>query len=152
VIYPNCDYLGEVQIQVQPTTISLNNNSPFFECDENPDDNILESTFNLENIRQTNYNGLEASFYSSLEDVTLEFNPLSGNFTTQSTTLYVRIENSNQCQGVEEIELIVTANPEFEIPETYSICTDGAPLELTAPLGFDSYTWIRINSNTEQLF
>jgi len=63
----------------------------------------------------------------------------------------VRIENSNQCQGVEEIELIVTANPEFEIPETYSICTDGAPLELTAPLGFDSYTWIRINSNTEQL-
>ena len=146
-----CTYLGELEIQVQPTTVSLNNNSPFFECDENPDDNILESTFNLENIRQTNYNGLEVSFYTSLEDVTLELNPLPENFITQSTTLYVRIENSNQCQSVEEIELVVTANPEFEIPETYRICTDGAPLELTAPLGFDSYTWIRINSNTEQL-
>lgn len=145
-----CENLGELQIQVQPTTVSLNTESPFFDCDENPDDTIFESTFDLENIGQVNYSGLETSFYTSLEDLTLELNAVSGNYTTESTTLYVRIENSNQCQGVEEIELIVNPTPSFEIPETYLLCTDGNPLEISAPTGFDTYRWIRMEGNAEQ--
>jgi len=100
-----CEALGEVQLSVQPTTVSLNPESPFFTCDDNPFDESLIGTFDLEQIREINYPNLEVNFYQNLEDLTLEQNPLNGLLNTEITTLFVRIENSNQCQEVERIEL-----------------------------------------------
>lgn len=147
----DCTFEGELEIVVVPTAVSINNNSPFISCDENPDETLLESTFDLENIAQSNYPGFEASFFTSLEDLTLELNALPAEYTTSSTTIFVRLENENECQDVQEIEFIVTPNPDFQIPESYTLCTDGDPLTITAPLGFDSYTWYLVEGNSEQI-
>ncbi len=145
-----CENLGVLTLQIQPTTLSLNSQSPFFACDDNPVAPGLEGTFDLDIIRQINYLNLDVNFYASLDDVTLEQNPLSGNYTTTSTTIYVRIENAGQCQGVEEIELLVNPAPDFVLDEELLLCTDGDPLTLTAPIGFDTYTWYRLDGATEE--
>tara|TARA_R110000868_G_scaffold14075_1_gene65655 strand:+ start:9682 stop:12396 length:2715 start_codon:yes stop_codon:yes gene_type:complete len=144
-----CVSTGELHLIVQPTTVSLNSKSPYQTCDSNPDDTIIEGLFDLEIIKQENYPNLEAHFYNSLDDVALEQNEISGNFITKSTTLYVRLENSNECQAVEEIEFIVNPSPSFTFPEIHYLCTDGENLNLIAPNGYDSYTWIKLNGTTE---
>ncbi len=151
VIQNTCENIGEIQIQVQPTTISLTPQSPFYTCNENIDNTNISGTFDLESIRLLNYPNIETNFYISLSDVTLEKNPLSGNYTTSeaTTAVYVRIENSNQCQGVEEFELIVNPVPTFTINESYVLCTDGAPFTLTGPEGFDNYKWYKIDGTTD---
>ena len=144
-----CLSSGALELQVQPTTVSLNSLSPFVLCDEDPEDNLLEASFDLEAIRIANYPNLEASFYASLEDVTLELNPLTGIYKSTSTTVYVRIENSNQCQGVEEIELRVNPAPDFKIKDEFLVCTDGNSIKIEGPPGFDQYRWIKIEGNSE---
>lgn len=137
----NCESLGEIAIEVNPTTVSLNTISPVQVCDENPDDTILEGIFDLKIIRQTSYATLDVAFYGSLEDVSLEQNPLDGNYKTTTTTLYIRLETNNECQGVEEIELIVNPLPELTLEPSYQICTDSDLLIIDAPNGFDAYRW-----------
>tara|TARA_R110002051_G_scaffold271361_2_gene331708 strand:+ start:5589 stop:8303 length:2715 start_codon:yes stop_codon:yes gene_type:complete len=144
-----CSAIGELQLVIQPTTVSLNSKSPFYTCDSDPNDTILEGVFDIEQIRQTNYQGIEAYFYSSLNDASLEQNPISGSFATESTTLYVRLENSNECQGVDELELIVNPTPKFTFSDTYYLCTDGIALDLKAPEGYDLYKWIKIEGSNE---
>ncbi|WP_171037092.1 T9SS type B sorting domain-containing protein [Maribacter algarum] len=146
----NCESLGEIAIEVNPTTISLNTASPIQACDDDPTDSVHESNFDLESIRQNNYAGLDVAFYGNLVDVSLEQNPLEGNYRTGSTTLYVRLETNNQCQGVEEIELIVNPLPEVSLENNYQVCTDGEPLYIDAPSGFDSYVWYKIDSGLSQ--
>ncbi|MEX0291076.1 MAG: T9SS type B sorting domain-containing protein [Flavobacteriaceae bacterium] len=145
-----CLSSGALELQVQPTTVSLNSQSPFVLCDENPGDDLLQASFDLEAIRTLNYPNLEATFYASLEDVTLELHPLTGIYSTETTIIYVRIENSNQCQGVEQIELRVNPAPDFKIQDEYLVCTDGNPMEILGPEGFDHYRWIRVEGNTER--
>lgn len=144
-----CTAIGEIALAVQPTTISLNPQSPFLACDTDTSDTILTGVFDLEFIRETNYPGLEVNFYESLEDLTLELNPLSGMLTTESITLFVRVENSNQCQGVEEVELLVNPTPNFSLPESFILCLNDIPLAIDGPAGFDSYAWIRENPDTQ---
>lgn len=151
-----CEDFGEITLIINPTVIELSAFSPVMVCDENPDDGVLESTFNLETIRDNNYPDIDVAFYKNLEDVALEENPLSGNFKTTNTTLYVRIENANQCQAVEELELIVNPLPHIILEDTYQVCTDVEELLIFEPSGFDSYKWYNINNgqmigNTEQV-
>lgn len=146
----NCESLGELLIEVNPTTVRLNTISPIQACDENPADGVLESNFDLENIRQHYYAGLDVAFYGNLNDVSLEQNPLSGIYRTTSTPLYIRLETNNQCQGVEEIALVVNPLPEVSIEVNYQVCTDGEPLIIDAPYGFDNYSWFKINGGQRQ--
>ncbi|WP_299320309.1 T9SS type B sorting domain-containing protein [uncultured Maribacter sp.] len=145
IISGQCENLGQITINVNPTIVNLNTISPIQSCDDNLDDGVLKSTFNLEGIRENNYASLDVVFYENLEDASLEQNPLDGNFRTTSTMLYVRLEANNQCQGVEEIELLVNPIPEVVLDENYLACTDGEPLVISAPAGFDKYTWFKDN-------
>ena len=135
--------------------MSLNAQSPFYTCESNPDNPNIEGVFDLEQIKQTNYPTFDATFYASLEDVATEQNAISGNFLSESTKLYVRLENANECLGVDEVELIVNPTPKIVFPETHYLCTDGNPLVVTAPSGFDTYRWLLTNEteigNTEVL-
>jgi len=140
----NCESLGEILLEVNPTIVSLNTMSPIQRCDENTDESINKATFDLESIRQNSYAGLDVAFYENIEDVSLEENPLDGNYTTGTTTLFVRLETNNQCQGVEELELVVQPLPEVFLEENYQVCTDGEPLLIDAPTGFSSYSWQKI--------
>jgi gliding motility-associated-like protein len=144
-----CDANGEVQVNIQATTVGINSQSPFYACESNPDDDKIEGFFYLDEIRQNNYANIDANFYASLEDLATEQNAISGNFLTESITLYVRLESSNECQGFDEIALIVNTTPKIEFPEINYLCTDGEPLDLIAPAGFDVYRWIRINGAIE---
>jgi len=143
----NCENLGEIAIDINPTTVSLNTTSPILTCDDDPVDGVLQSTFDLERIRQNSYAGLDIAFYGSLDDVSLEQNVLDGNYRTTSTSLYIRLETNNQCQGVEEINLLVNPLPEIGLEAHYQVCTDGDPLIIDAPLGFDSYSWFKIDGS-----
>ncbi len=143
-----CESRGEIAIAVNATLVSSNPVSPILQCDDDATDNLLLSTFNITEIRETNYSGLDVAIYGNLTDVSLEQNPLDGNLRTTSTTIYVRLENGNQCQAVEEIQLVVNPLPDFNLEETYQVCTDGEPLMIIAPDGFDSYTWYRTDAQS----
>lgn len=151
-----CENFGEITLIINPTVIRVSPLSPIMVCDENSNDEILESTFDLEAVRENNYPDIDMAFYNTLEDVALEENPLYGNLQTTNTTLYVRIENANQCQAIEKLELIVNPLPYIILEESYQVCTDGEELLIFEPSGFDSYTWYNINNgqvigNTEQI-
>lgn len=142
-----CESLGEVVLEVNPTVLILNTISPIIACDDDPEDGVVESTFDLENILQNSYENLDVTFYSSLDDVALETNALEGSIRTASTTIYVRLENGNECQGVEELMLEVNPLPEVSLQDTYLVCTDGEAITIDAPLVFDSYRWFRVDNN-----
>jgi gliding motility-associated-like protein len=144
-----CSSIGELELTIQPTTVLTNLNSPFYSCDINIEDTILSGNFDIDLIKQANYPNLEVSFYASLTDASLEQNEITGIYETESTSLIVRVEENNQCQTVEEIELIVNPNPEFSFPETHYLCTDGLDLVLDAPADYDVYIWTKLEDELE---
>lgn len=144
-----CSSEGVLEISIQSTTVSLNPNSPFYTCDTNTNDTKLEGVFDLDQIKLTYYSGLDAVFYNTLTDASLEQNSISGLYTSESTTIYIRIENANNCQGVDKIELVVEPTPIFTFPETHYLCTDGNNLVLKAPVGYDIYRWIKTEGSLE---
>ncbi|WP_158973709.1 T9SS type B sorting domain-containing protein [Cellulophaga sp. L1A9] len=144
-----CSSQGILEIIVQATTINTNVKSPFYTCQTNPNETIIEGIFDLDEIRFNSYTSIDATFYTSLNDASLEQNAVSGTLTTPSTDLYVRLEKNNECQGVEAIKLIVHPTPSFTFPAEHYVCTDGTPLVLNAPTGYDSYNWVKIAPNAE---
>lgn len=145
-----CTGFGEITLQVSPTNLNESVLSPLFTCNTSNDDTILEGTFDLESLAQEEYSGFEVAFYINLTDLTLEENPLDSSFVSGDTTIYVRLEDNNQCLGVEQIHLEVMPLPIFEFTDTFEVCTDGTPLILEAPPGFDSYTWYSNNNGQWQ--
>lgn len=145
-----CEGYGEVVLQVSPTTLNESILSPIMICDENSNDAVLESSFDLEKIAQDGYGNLEVAFYSNLDDMVLEKNQLPDLYISGDTTIYVRLENDNQCLGVEKINLVVNPLPELELADSYQVCTDGESLPLEAPLGFDSYAWYKLDQGQLQ--
>ena len=146
-----CVNTAQLELIVQPTTTSLPVIGPFFNCETVPGNGILSSTFDLDAIRTNNYPAtLDVAFYLNLNDAALEINEVSGtDFNTQTTTVFVRIENANQCQGIEQFDLIVDPAPIFSFPEQLQICLNQLPRTLFAPAGFDSYSWFFNQGGTE---
>lgn len=146
-----CTSLGEVDIQVNPVTIETSPYGPYYSCDLNPDDGDDTNLFDLSLIA-SNYGNTEVKFYESLEDLALEINPLPGNYSSGTKTIYARLESGSQCVGVQEVPLYVLQSPTPEIQESFSLCTDGEGLQLRAPSGFDAYRWYRSgNSGLEEV-
>ena len=145
-----CEGFGEITLQVSPTTLNESLLSPIMMCDENSSEAILESAFDLDLIALNGYVNLEVAFYSNLADLVLEENSLPGIFLSDDTTIYARLENDNQCLGVEKINLVVNPLPDLALPDTYQVCTDGEPVLVEAPLGFDSYAWYRADEGQVQ--
>ena len=143
-----CKSIGEIALIVNPTVINTSEFSPFLRCNENDSGMPLEATFDLFEL-QIAFNNSEVAFYKNLKDASLEENPINEIFRTSNTTIYTRTENENQCVSVEKIELIVNPLPEINLDDVYQVCSDGEPILITGPVGFDSYTWYR--TNTTQL-
>ena len=138
-----CITEGALELIVQPTTASLPDLGTFYSCDLDPADGVLEGSFDLETIRTDNYPPtLDVVFYGSLGDAALELNPISGiDFITSSLIVYVRIENANECQGVEQFDLVVDPTPNIDFDSQVEICLNMVPETVQAPLGFDIYRW-----------
>ncbi|NER15501.1 T9SS type B sorting domain-containing protein [Leptobacterium flavescens] len=143
----SCQDVAQLELIVQPTTASLPSIGPFFACDIDPEDAILQGSFDLDAIKNNNYPPtLDIAFYTNLNDASLELNPVSGtDFITESTTLFVRIENANQCQGVEQFQLRVDPTPSITFPEQINFCLNQPAPSVFGPFGFDIYRWFRRN-------
>ncbi|MFK5974734.1 MAG: T9SS type B sorting domain-containing protein [Flavobacteriaceae bacterium] len=146
-----CKASGQLMLQVQSTVVAANPQVTFFGCDNDPRDALLEGSFNLSDIAQIKYPNHEVAFYAVLEDVVVEQNALPNNYTTEATTIYARLERANQCQEVLKIELKINPSPLFTLAETYLICTDNPALIISGPEGYDSYQWLKIEADSEQL-
>ncbi|RZN82135.1 MAG: T9SS type B sorting domain-containing protein [Winogradskyella sp.] len=74
--------------------------------------------------------GLDLVYYESLDDALLEINPLANNYrntTAFNQTLFVRVENNNDCYGINEIELEVLTLPNVVIEEEILYCLNTFP-------------------------
>ncbi|MFH6601973.1 T9SS type B sorting domain-containing protein [Maribacter algicola] len=146
-----CENMGELQLRINPVVFGENEQTTFYSCDEDPYDTMRIGIFDLYEIGQANYPNNEVNFYESLEDVSLERNELPLTYATETNVVYARIENANQCQDVIEISLVVNAAPFFSMSDSYLLCTNDPDLTISAPEGFDSYTFSRIEGDTEEV-
>ncbi|MCW5515969.1 T9SS type B sorting domain-containing protein [Muriicola sp. Z0-33] len=145
-----CTNEGEIQLEVSPVDIVSSALGPVYSCDEIPEDAVLRSTFNLDDIAES-YGDIEVDFYASLTDMSLEQNLLTGSINSESTTLFARLASDNQCLGVEEISLVVNPTPFTEMQASYLLCTDSPGLAIEGPVGFDSYRWIKVDGSAENV-
>ncbi len=146
-----CENTGELQLQINPVVFSDNEQTVFHSCDEDPLDTELIGIFDLNEIRAANYPNNQVNFYETLEDVSLERNQLPQTYASETNIIYARIENANQCQDVLEVSLVVNATPFFSMPDSYLLCTNDPDLTISAPEGFDSYSFFRIEGGTEEI-
>ncbi|MEO9891193.1 T9SS type B sorting domain-containing protein [Aurantibacter sp.] len=146
-----CTNETELALEVLPTSGGLEITKSYYTCGTDPLTSELSGVFDLQAIKQNDYDGFEVAFYNTTQDATLETNVIDeNNYSTISTYLYARIESMNQCLGIELLEFIVNPAPIVNIDSEFLICTNNPDLSITAEQGFDSYGWYKIE-NTETL-
>ena len=142
-----CQSFGEIDLKVDPVVISQSGLRTMLGCDIDLNDDTLMGSFDLTTLQTEGYPNQNIEFYSSLEDLALQQNPLGTEITTENATLYIRIANENQCHSIEYIDLIVNPLPPLEYTNNDLVCANGNPLPLTAPAGYDSYVWYKLDGN-----
>ncbi|MBO0322014.1 T9SS type B sorting domain-containing protein [Muricauda sp. CAU 1633] len=140
-----CEDTGELQLQVLSIVLTEDEKT-FYACDENPEDELLEGIFDLNSMLDSAYRNRDVTLYTTLEDASLEQNPISGDYASSSTLIYARIEENNECEDVDIINLTVTQTPTLNFMDELTWCTDGPPISVTAPDGFDLYRWYKDQS------
>ncbi len=147
-----CENTGELNLEVRDIIINLGDEKVFYTCDEVPEDTFLEGFFDLNAIQDEEYASVDVVFYANQDDASLEQNPISGDYLTGSTSIFARIETGNECEDIDLINLVVNPTPSFEFEQEIIWCTDGPPLTIQAPGGFDLYQWYRLDgANTVAL-
>ena len=132
-----CVRIGAVELETTATDIG---SADLEACDDDTDG---FTTFNLSEadafILQSLTTGLTLAYYASVNDAQLEINPLPNSY--QNTTpfiqiIYVRVENSNACYGINTLTLRVNPIPEFDLEDRYVLCinTNGTEVFSTALL------------------
>ncbi|WP_299112796.1 T9SS type B sorting domain-containing protein [uncultured Winogradskyella sp.] len=74
--------------------------------------------------------GLDLTYYETLDDALLEENPLANDYrntTAFNQTIFVRVENNNDCYGINEVELEVLTLPNVIIEEETLYCLNIFP-------------------------
>lgn len=83
------------------------------------------------------------SFYQTLENAQTKKNKLNNSFISSSTKIWVRIDNSGECSGIESFDLIVNS-PKINLKDNYIICINPSshpPITLTAESSNDRFEW-----------
>ena len=125
-----CVSFSEVSLEVSTTS---SNNASLAICDADG----TEDGFAMFNLNDTNAivlagapAGLDLQYYETYEDALVEANPLTASFTNTipyNQTIYARVENSNACYGISEIELIVYQLPDIETEFETLYCLNDFP-------------------------
>ena len=123
------------------------------ECDDDGSEDGI-TTFNLADAGFEQA-GNTVTYFSSSNDALLEQNQITASsFTTQ--TVYARIENGNDCIGLNVINLIVKPLPNFTLTQFGLLCLNNVsqPTQLTAqmvnPLSH-SFLWTPTNETTQSI-
>lgn len=143
-----CERLGEIDLRVVSTTVEPTAQGPLISCANDFGAAVLEASFDLDGFGSANFPDTDIAFYTSLEDAAVERDAISGEIYSGDTSIYIRIEDNNQCRTIEALELQVNPLPEIDLAEVFYICEDNPNLVVAAPTGFDSYSWAKIEENT----
>ena len=125
-----CVSFSEVSLEVSTTS---SNDASLAICDADG----TEDGFATFNLNDTNAivlagapAGLDLQYYETYEDALVEANSLTTNFTNTipyNQTIYARVENSNACYGISEIELTVYQLPDIETEFETLYCLNSFP-------------------------
>lgn len=78
--------------------------------------------------------GLSVAYYATNEDALLENNKLEDSYQNTNQyyqKIYARVENSNNCFGISEVELFVKKLPDITTEDTYYYCLNQYPLPIS---------------------
>lgn len=123
------------------------------ECDNDGTEDGI-TTFNLADAGFEQA-GNTVTYFSSSNDALLEQNQITTTtFTTQ--TVYARIENGNDCIGLNVINLIVKPLPNFTLTQFGLLCLNNVsqPTQLTAQMAnplSHSFLWTPTNETTQSI-
>lgn len=143
-----CESLGEINLNVISTTVEPTAQSPLISCANKFGSDVLEASFDLDGFRSANFPDADIAFYATLEDASLEREPLSGEIASGDTSIYILIEDENQCRTIEELQLQINPLPEIDLADAFYICEENPDLVVAAPVGFESYSWAKIEQGT----
>ncbi len=133
-----CVSFSEVSLEVSSTS---SNNASISVCDDDGNEDGFVS-FNLNDTNAIVLAGapvgLDLQYYETYEDALVETNPLGINFTNTipyNQTIYARVENSNACYGISEIELTVYELPDIETEFETLYCLNSFPETIVLDAG-----------------
>jgi gliding motility-associated-like protein len=125
-----CINFSEVSLEVSTTS---SNNASLQLCDTDS----TEDGFMAFNLNDTNAivlagapAGLDLQYFETYEDALVETNSLGTTFTNTipyNQTIYARVENSNACYGISQIELTVFELPNIETEFETLYCLNAFP-------------------------
>jgi gliding motility-associated-like protein len=151
VIDPKACY-SITNFTLKTTTITLPNIETIYTCNNNQND--LKGTFNLAEKRNQIIQNFNLSnnetirFYPSLIEAQTTTNLIDDNFTSPSTTIYVRVDTELGCGGIEPFNLVVNNKPQISINDSYTICVEPSkhtPINLDANSFNDRFEWKNSN-------
>lgn len=130
----DCYNISELTLEVSVTS---SNNASLEACDnDGTEDGFFN--FDLSEANATVLNGLPANldivYYESYENALIELNPLGNTFTNTipyQQTIYARVENSNACYGISEVDLTVFKLPNISIEDDTRYCLNFFPETIT---------------------
>lgn len=133
-----------VSVSIVAPTLSFNNVSANV-CDESNDgaEIINLTSYNAE---ITSCSSCIFSYYTSLigaenQTAANQINNVSNyNLTSGTTIIYVRIDSSDKCFQIAELNLTLMSVPVISISDVVSLCQNN-DVEVHAGAGFDSYLW-----------
>jgi len=147
----NCFDISELTLSVSTTT---GTDTTLKSCDsDGNEDGFFD--FNLADADAAVLSGLPAiftlSYYETYQEALLEINPLPTTYTNTvdyNQIIFARIENGNDCHGINQVELVVKELPEIIIEEQKQYCLNSFPGSISldggiisgAPNSF-SYDW-----------
>lgn len=147
----DCFSLSEVTLEVSVTTA---NDARLGICDtDDVEDGFVEFDLSMANDQVLDGlpAGLDLAYYLTLDDALLEVNPLPNFYTNaevDSQIIFVRVENDNDCFGINEVELEVLTLPNVITEDETLYCLNNFPEPITLNGGvFDAvpnnflYNW-----------
>lgn len=134
---------------LETISISVQNLEPLIECESSDGiEKNEQASFNLDGIKpsiiaQFNLPGnLNVGFYGSENDAYTEQNKLPDNYNTESKTIWVRIENSdNGCSGIGTLDLIVNNAIDIPVNDNYTLCYDPIASIINLDGGGQNNSW-----------
>ena len=155
------DYIsGCFNISELTLIVTNNNNDTSIEASI-CDDTITEDGFNIFNLNELDDDVLgglslvesRVGYFESYNDALLEQNEILRRNTYRNTipyhqTIYARIENSNACYGIKEIDLIVKKLPNLNADSTVNYCLNQYPEPIILEAGVDDENIFSFNWST----
>lgn len=136
-----CFSIAELVLEVSTTQA---NDADIEVCDDDGTEDGFY-TFDLSLASSDVLMGLPSSttlqYYETYQEALLENNPLTNTYTNvnpSNQTIYARVENTNNCYGINKVELIVNSLPQLDTDDEIFYCLNEFPKTITLSNGLIS--------------